>query len=127
MNKIRLMLVGLLLASVVAAPGLVAGQDGVLAVQLNARVVYDCDSNDQVMAEYYTLSDGSLHFVKLILPDGREFTLPRVLSASGVRYTDDIELLWWTKGGGAFARQRDPDGQWQDLYQDCRIFSESDQ
>lgn len=126
MHKTSLNLLGLLLACAVTAPGPAAGQDAGLGVRLDARVVYECDGKARVMAGYYSLSDGSLHFVTLSLPDGRAFTLPRVLSASGVRYTDDVELLWWTKGDGAFAEQRGPDGQWQSLYEDCRTLSEPD-
>lgn len=51
-------------------------------------------------AVYHRLSDDSRAFVKLTL-DGREFTPPNVISASGSRYSDLAMLEWWTKGGGA--------------------------
>lgn len=97
-----------------------------LTALLQSRVVYQCENEVQVVADYYALEDSSLHFVKLILPNGDKYTLPNVLSASGVRYTDDIELLWWTKGDTAFAQRRDQDLQWQSLYVDCRVIRESD-
>jgi len=51
-------------------------------------------------------------------------TLPRALSASGVRYTDDREWVWWTKGNSAFAETRTPNGEWQIRYPDCRQTAE---
>jgi membrane-bound inhibitor of C-type lysozyme len=59
---------------------------------------YQCDNGKKVIARYYNLSDNSLSFVKLTL-DGKEYTLPQVMSASGVRYTDEHKIEWWTKNG----------------------------
>lgn len=59
---------------------------------------YQCDNGKKVIARYYNLSDNSLSFVRLTL-DGKEYTLPRVVSASGVRYTDEHKIEWWTKNG----------------------------
>jgi len=83
-------------------------------------LVYECDNGDEVVARYYMLSDESLRFVKLLFPDGTEYTLPQVLSASGARYTDDIELLWWIKGDDAYVEKRDETGEWRPLYSECR-------
>jgi membrane-bound inhibitor of C-type lysozyme len=30
--------------------------------------------------------------------DGKEYTLPQVISASGVRYSDEYSIQFWTKG-----------------------------
>lgn len=87
-----------------------------ITVRGGEPVTYVSDSGDRIVARYYSLSDKSLEFVKVTLPGGREFTLPRVLSASGVRYTDDMEIVWWTKGNTAFAEARDENGQWQIKY-----------
>ena len=84
-------------------------------------ITYVCDSGERVVARYYDLSDGSLHFVKLLFPDGRTYTLPQVLSASGARYTDEAELVWWTKGDEAHVERRDDEGQWQAPYESCRV------
>ncbi len=119
-------LLGLLLSCAVFAPGLAADEYDDFTVRLDAHAVYECDGTARVVAKYFSLSDNSLHFVKLTLPDGREFTLPNVLSASGARYTSDTDLIWWTKGDSAFAEQRGPDGQWQTLYEDCRMISRED-
>lgn len=94
-----------------------------LSVSTGKRVVYQSENGQLITATYYSLSDGSLSFVKVKLPDGRERTLPRVLSASGERYTDDRDLVWWTKGDRAFAETRGETGQWQILYDNCRPVS----
>lgn len=75
-----------------------AAEDGPLAVVGGDSVVYECRRGEWLTARYYGLSEGSLHFVKVFLPDGRELALPQILSASRARYTDDAELLWWAKG-----------------------------
>ena len=95
--------------------------NGRLQVEGGAPVVYQNDLGEQVVARYFQLSDGSLHFVKLVLPGGAEFTLPQAMSASGVRYTDDRALVWWTRGDTAAVEARDEDGQWFRLDQEFRI------
>jgi membrane-bound inhibitor of C-type lysozyme len=92
-----------------------------LGVKGGEPVAYLTESGEVIRARYYSLSDDSLHFVKLTLPDGKEYTLPNVMSASGARYTDDFELVWWSKGDGAFAEMRAEDGEWIMKYADCRI------
>jgi len=87
-----------------------------LTVNGGEPVIYKSDSGDRIIARYFSLSDSTLDFVKVTLPGGREYTLPQVLSASGVRYTDDRELVWWTKGNTAFAEVRDENGQWITKY-----------
>ena len=76
-------------------------------------VIYQSDRGDRIIARYFTLSDHSLDFVKVTLPGSKEFTLPQAMSGSGVRYTDDRELVWWTKGNTAFAEVRNKNGQWE--------------
>jgi membrane-bound inhibitor of C-type lysozyme len=82
--------------------------------------MYDSGDGQKITARYYSLSDDSLHFVKLVLPDGSQYTLPSIAAASGVRYTDDMSLVWWTKGDTAFAEKRDDTGEWKSLYPDCK-------
>ena len=95
------------------------GRSTNLAVTGGEAITYHCDNGEQIVARYYSLSDKSLDFVKVRLPDGKEYTLPQVLSGSGVRYTDDRELVWWTKGASAFAEMRDQNGEWQVRYDKC--------
>lgn len=105
---------------VVACAGLdSAGAKAALAVTGGDPVAYRCAGNVRIVARYFSLSDGSLSFVKVAMPDGREHTLPTAMSASGARYTDERELVWWTKGRGAFAEARDAGGQWHLLHGDC--------
>jgi len=97
-----------------------------LGVKGGEPVIYSCGAQ-KIEARYYCLTDDSLSFVKLRLPDGHSYTLPQTVSASGVRYTDEFELIWWTKGDEAFAEMRDASGAWQVRYPDCRIAKDADQ
>ena len=92
-----------------------------LKVSGGEKVTYQCENGDRIGAKYYSLSDDSLNFVKLILPDGKEQTLPQALSASGARDTDDRVLVWWIKGDSARAETRDDEGNWQLKYKDCKV------
>lgn len=80
-----------------AAPALSAK----LQVKKTETVDYDCENGQRATAAYYTLSDGSLSFVKLALDGQAPVTLPAVVSGSGTRYTDLHQIDWWTKGGSA--------------------------
>ena len=91
-----------------------------LDARLGQPVRYKSPNGVCFVARYGSLSDGSLHFVKVSTPDGREHTLPQVVSASGVRYTDDRELVWWTHQETVTIEMRDADGQWQTKYSGLR-------
>ena len=101
-------------------------QQETLTVNGGEPIVYRCENGDRIVARYYSLSDGSLHFVKVLLPDGREYTLPQVLSASGARYTDDRMVTWWIKGDSVRVEMRDPNGEWQPQYKSCHVFGDTD-
>ena len=90
-----------------------------LSVTGGDPIAYLCDSGEKITARYFALSDKSLEFVKLQTPDGKTYTLPLALSASGARYTDERELVWWTKGDTAFVQRRDENGEWQTVF-NCR-------
>ena len=100
-------------------------QQGRLEVVCLKSAVYRCENGDRVNAEYYLLSDRSINFVKLKMPGGKEYTLPQSLSASGARYTNDLELVWWIKGDKATAEIRGADGSWQTHYLNCHISPEN--
>lgn len=89
-------------------------------------VDYQCENGDRIVARYYTLSDSSLDFVKVLMPDNEEYTLPQALSGSGARYTDEMELTWWIKGDSASVEMRDVNGDWQTIYENCCVVSASD-
>ena len=91
-----------------------------LTVKKTGTYVYRCENGDSIHASYCALADDSLHFVRLRLPDGREQTLPQALSASGARYTNDTELVWWIKGDAATLEIRDSNGNWQMKYRNCQ-------
>jgi len=97
------------------------GKREALAVRGGEPVTYQCENGIQIVARYFSLSDSSLGFVKLQMPGGREYTLPNVVSASGARYTDDRELVWWIKGDSAFVQTRDINGEWRIMYRNCGI------
>jgi membrane-bound inhibitor of C-type lysozyme len=78
----------------------VAHQKETVTLKLNAPKIVRYQNKDgaQITARYFSLSNGSLDFVKLTMPDGMEYTLPHAVSASGERYTDGLKLVWWIKG-----------------------------
>ena len=101
--------------------GCVGGlQSRELRVNIESPVYYRSENGDQFSARYGSLSDGSLHFVKVLMPDGREYTLPQVVSGSGVRYTDERELVWWTHQDTVRVDVRDEEGNWVTMYQELR-------
>ncbi len=89
------------------------------------QVTYRCEGGVRIVARYFSLSDESLHFVKVWMPSGKEYTLPQAVSASGARYTDERELVWWNKGDTAFVKMRDRQGRWQVIYRTCREVGQS--
>ena len=120
MNVRKFGFVLLLWCALFSLGGLSFAGEEPLSVTGGEPVIYVCDNGDRVVARYYALSDESLRFVKVLFSDGREYTLPQVLSASGARYTDDMELVWWIKGDQAYVEKRDEAGEWQP-YGDCQV------
>ena len=89
-----------------------------LSVTGGDPVTYQCEQGKKVQVSYFALSDQSLNFVKLALPDGKDYTLPQTVSASGARYTDEHEAVWWNKGEEGFVAMRAKDGGWQGVSND---------
>ncbi len=111
-------LLSLLIAGCIWNRGGSAGVElGVVPIR---QIAYLCAKDVRLTADYYVLSDKTLHFVQLNLPDGELVTLPNALSASGVRYTDEREFVWWVKGREGFLEKRGEDGEWQLLFEGCR-------
>ncbi|MEJ2730826.1 MAG: MliC family protein [Deltaproteobacteria bacterium] len=92
----------------------------VLTADMGPPVYYSSLNGDRFVARYGSLSDGSLHFVKVKMPDGKEYTLPQVVSASGVRYTDERELVWWEHQGTVRVDVRDEKGNWKTRYPELK-------
>jgi membrane-bound inhibitor of C-type lysozyme len=80
--------------------GYAATKAAKLKVTGGQTVSYFCDNGKKMAARYYKLSDNSLSFVKLTLNE-KVYTLPQVVSASGIRYTDEHTVEWWSKGDKA--------------------------
>lgn len=95
-------------------------QHTVLTAEIGAPVYYRSEKGDVFAARYGSLSDGTLHFVKVKMPDGQQYTLPQIVSASGVRYTDERKLVWWTHQGTVRVDVRDEGGKWKTIYSELR-------
>ncbi|MDY0221515.1 MAG: MliC family protein [Desulfobacterium sp.] len=108
------------------AAGCVTMMSSGLTVAGGDTVIYRCEKGDLITAKYYRLSDHSLNFVKVTMPDGQEYTLPQVVSASGARYTDEHQLVWWIKGDVALVETLDENGKWQMKYQHCETISDTE-
>lgn len=91
-------------------------QEKIPTVDIGQPVYYKSETGEQFVAKYGSLSDGSLNFVKLKMPDGQEYTLPQVISGSGVRYTDEREIVWWTHQSTVRVDIRDSEGKWKTEY-----------
>ena len=81
-----------------------ASADEELTVNITPPVYYESGTGERFAARYGSLSDGSLHFVKIKMPDGHEYTLPQVISGSGARHTDERERYARSSGGNITAR-----------------------
>lgn len=92
-----------------------------LKVNKNIVATYNCEKGEKITAVYYSLSDNSLHFVKIIMPDGKKYTLPQVVSGDGARYTDEREVEWWIKGDSAMIKRHTTNGDWVDIYHKCAV------
>ena len=78
-----------------------------LTVILSKPTIFFSQNNKAFSVRYGDLSDNSLSFIKITFPDGIENTLPKVPSASGVRYLDDRDLEWWEQQGSVCLSKRD--------------------
>ena len=95
-----------------------------LKARIGPPVHYCSTSGEQFVARYGSLADGSLHFVKVQMPGGRDYTLPQVVSASGARYTDERELVWWTHQGTVRVDVRNAEGNWETRYPELQEIPE---
>jgi len=120
----RVVLVISVLAALLLAGCAKTSQEKEPTVRIGPAVHYTSPNGDRFVARYGSLSDKSLSFVKVQMPDGREFTLPQVMSGSGVRYTDERELVWWTHQGTVLVETRDAEGNWVTKYPELREIQE---
>jgi membrane-bound inhibitor of C-type lysozyme len=92
-----------------------------LHIKKDAVVTYNCENGADIRAEYFSLSDSSLHFVKIFMPDGKEYTLPQVVSGSGARYTEGREIEWWIKGDSVMIKRHTDEGDWTAIFHKCVV------
>ena len=85
-----------------------------LGAKLDQATYWRSQKGERFVARYGALSDDSLHFVKVTMPDGREVTLPQAVSASGARYTDEKDVVWWEHQGTVRVDVRREDGKWDE-------------
>jgi len=120
----RILMMFCVIVTLSCVAGRLNDEQKALTVSGGEPVVYQCENGDQIVARYYSLSDGSLRFVKVLLPDGEEYTLPQGPSGSGARYTDDRIMTWWIKGDFANVEMRDEEGEWQTRHKNCGVVIE---
>jgi len=85
-----------------------------LGVKLDKATYWRSQMAERFVARYGALPDDSLRFVKVTMPDGRELTLPQTVSASGARYTDEKDVVWWEHQGTVHVHVRRKDGTWDE-------------
>jgi putative hemolysin len=74
-------------------------------------VTFYCHPNKEIKAVFYEDK------VEITLSDGRNMTLPQVISASGARYANsDESFVFWNKGDTAFITEKD-----KTTYENCAI------
>lgn len=103
------------------ASGCATTSEATLGVSPGMAYIYETNTGERLDVTYYTLTDDSLDFVRVVMPDGQKYTLPQTVSASGARYSDGMTLVWWSKGDSAFVEARGDDGEWTSLYEECRV------
>ena len=84
-----------------------------LGVELGEPEYWQSSKGERFVVRHGSLSDDSLSFVKVTMPDDRQLTLPRALAASGERYTDE-RVVWWLHQGKVRVDVLRDDGEWEE-------------
>ncbi|XDD46629.1 MliC family protein [Leptospira sp. WS39.C2] len=78
------------------------------------EVNYQDEHGNQINVVYHNpLDENNNYFVTLKVPGEKTISLNQSIAASGVRYTDDKTLVWWTKGDGAIMMKPDKNEDWK--------------
>jgi membrane-bound inhibitor of C-type lysozyme len=94
-----------LVAALVAMPGVVLAEDPVGAA------VFECKDGKSIDAKFYA------DRVDLTLSDGRSLSLPQTMSGSGIRYANSDEtFVFWSKGDTAFITEGSDE---KETFSDC--------
>lgn len=87
--------------------------------ELGIKVVYEaeyiCLDQSRIEARYFSLTDDSLNFVKIKMPDGEKHTLPQVIAASGARYSDEHSIQFWIKGNAMTLYAMGEEDEWKKI------------
>jgi len=113
-----------LLALCLALTGCKSALESIMTAKLTEPIYYQQPDGGIFIVRYGALSDGSLHFMKLATPDGKDFTLQQTISGSGVRYTDDRNYIWWEHHGKVNLEIRAPEGKWINLPIELRLINQ---
>lgn len=87
-----------------------------LEVDLIYSATYDSDYGKSLFVRYYSISDGTLFFIKVKGLGAEEQTLPQAVSASGVRCTDFLNFECLVKGDEMQVLELDSDGNWESIF-----------
>lgn len=87
-----------------------------LEVDLIYSATYDSDSGKSLFVRYYSISDGTLFFIKIKGLGAEEHTLPQAVFASGSRYTDFLNFECLVKGDEMQVLELDSDGNWESIF-----------
>jgi len=96
-----------------------------LGVNLGKPTYWRNQKGERFVARYGSLSDGSLNFVKVTMPNGQKVTLPQVVSASGARYTDEMEFVWWEHQGTVYVDVKRDDGKWDENHWELQSYPQA--
>lgn len=77
------------------------------------HVQYFDEAGKTLTAIYHNPISEGTYSVTLKMSEENIVTLNQAEAASGVKYTDQNTLIWWTKGEGAFMMKPDENGKWQ--------------
>jgi membrane-bound inhibitor of C-type lysozyme len=112
MRRKVVIVIGVLLL-VIAFTGCITIAKEKLTVELTQEVEFICSDESKIEARFYTLTDNSLNFVKVKMVDGKEYTLPQVIAASGARYSDEYSLQFWIKGNSMTLYKMNEEREWE--------------
>ena len=111
-------------AASVDSQDLTMPEKDVLTLSGGETQTYQCENGDQVTANYYSLFDSRIHFVRIIDPSGKKHLLPHVYSGSGAKFTDNFRVVWWTKGNSGHVSTRQENGDWQITHRECELIED---
>ncbi len=109
--KSKKMVITLVILITLMGNGCKERSTGVISATVGKEYTYLCIDGSVVKARFGELSDKSLSFVKIKMDNGKEYTLPQLVSASGARYSDEHELEFWIKGNRVTISKMNENGE----------------